>query len=90
MTKLSKRVKTTDWWFGNYGENEDEVKVIFTDYTIFDRERVVKFAVWGNDDYALEIEGSTDEDAKRFYELYQQIPNIVTKDWCLEHGMTAI
>lgn len=89
MTKLTKRIKTTDWWYGNYGENEDEVDAYFTDYT-WHGKRVVKFAVWGNDDYALEIEGSTDKDAKRLYELYQQTPDIITQDWCFEHGMTRI
>lgn len=93
--KLTKRVKTPDNWYGNYGENEDEVEVIFkydttTPFTcsgiFYPSKPFVSVTIWGNDDFALDIT-SDEEDLIKLLNLYYDIHDGVTQEWAYDHGM---
>ena len=54
--------KTTDLWYGNYGDNRDEVKLMYLGEIDDDCFRV---ACWGNDDFGIERDFETEEEVVR-------------------------
>lgn len=77
----TRMIKTTDNFYPNYENDMVEVKVRLCNYN----GKYTKLSVWGADDFGMEIEGK-EEDFDRLKELYNQMPEPITKDWLLAHG----
>jgi hypothetical protein len=97
--KLTKRLKTSEWWSGNFGENKDEVELKFSvsHVNFKDKRRkgwLVRLAVWGNDDTAVckdkEFFDSEIEELKKaiqeMYSEYETIPDYITKAQLFKQG----
>lgn len=84
--EYTKYIKTTDNWYGNYPGDRVQVRVFRTEWQSGGEiQSYSSLQVWGNDDFALVLEKGYD-DFSELVELYNKMPEPVTKDWCIEHG----
>lgn len=84
--KIQKFVKTTDNWCPNYPG--DTVRVFLLNQKTEHKEfNFVRIAVWGADDFGLEMDfkGTEEENDSKFIEwkenIYDKIPEPCTEQW---------
>lgn len=96
---LARRLKTSEWWCGNLGENKDEVELSFVVFRYSFKDNhvapwMVRLSIWGNDDTAVckdkyffdsEIE-ELKKAIEEMYLEYEAIPNYITQQQLLEQG----
>ena len=85
--------KTDDDWYGNYGEDEDEVQLIhhgnIGGYYDKDGNAQIEFrtSVWGNDDFGMYKDFINDEEgAKQLFDELNKLDKINKSD-CKKLGM---
>lgn len=97
--RLTRRLKTSEWWCGNLGENKDEVELCFSvlRYSFKDSRIapwMVRLSIWGSDDTAVckdkyffdsDIE-ELKKAIKEMYLEYETIPDYITQEELFEQG----
>lgn len=80
--KIEKFVNTTDDWHPNYEGNKVKIFLMY-----FKAYEFVRIAVWGNDDFGLELNfiGTSEENFLKFKEwkvtIYDKIPEPCTQEY---------
>ena len=80
-----KMLKTSDDFCPNFPDNEVCVHIV---YSNIDEERV-QLTVFGQDNTAMMIEGSVG-DYDRLKNIYNRLPEPITKEWLLDNGFQYV
>jgi hypothetical protein len=81
--------KTDDNWHGNYGDNKDEVKLMYHSIINFyddENKWTWRTSVWGNDDTAMYRDFNNEKEAKELFDKLYSLNKINYSD-CENLGM---
>lgn len=90
LHRIEKYVTASDDWYPCFPDNKVRVCMFLTNVK---DSKFVRICVWGADDYGMELDyiGSDYEELLYNYNrikeyIYDRIPDVVNKEWFLEHA----